>query len=161
METEPGATPVAVPTLAGALLMVATFVFEELQNVEPVTSCVGPVRNPATAENGVVCPCRTEVVAGVTVIETMPLGATLSRAVAVRVPEAAVIVVVPTAWPVARPWLPAVLLMVATEAFEELHVTRPVASPVPPSSSMPLAANWKVLVGVLEAANGEIASDVR
>ena len=37
-------------------------------------------------------------------------------------PEVAVMVAVPAATTVASPWLPAVLLMVATAGFEELHV---------------------------------------
>ena len=94
-------------------------------------------------------------------IETMPPGATLSRAVAVRFPAVAVIVVVPVPWPVARPWPPVALLTVATAEFEELQVTRPVASLVLPSSNIPLAPNWKVLFRVLEAVAGETANDVR
>jgi hypothetical protein len=38
-------------------------------------------------------------------------------------PSAAVIAAVPTATPVARPWVPAVLLMVATAVFAEVQVT--------------------------------------
>src|SRR5215469_12179869 len=140
MEIVPGATPVAIPALEGSLPIVATFRFDEVQNVELVTSCVVPFRNPPTAENGVVAPCRTDVVAGLTVSETMPFGATLSWAVEVRVPDVAVMVVVPAVTPVARPWLPTALLMVATAVFEELQVTRPVTSPVLASSNMPLAA---------------------
>ena len=42
---------------------------------------------------------------------------------AVRVPAVAVILVVPTLKPVARPWVSDVLLMVATAVLDELQLT--------------------------------------
>jgi hypothetical protein len=150
-----------MPAVPGVFPIVATLAFEEVQNVEAVTSWLVPFKKPAEAENGVVCPCRTEVVAGLTVSETIPPGATLSCAVAVRLPEVAVIVVVPRLTPVARPWLPAALLMVATALFDELQVTTPVTSAVLASLKTPLAANWKVLVGVQAAHRQQIEDGQR
>ena len=41
----------------------------------------------------------------------------------VTAPEVALMVVVPVATPVARPWLPLVLLIVATPVSDDAHVT--------------------------------------
>jgi hypothetical protein len=55
--------------------------------------------------------------------------------------------VLPMATPVANPWVPAVLLMVATAAFDEFHVATLVRSCVEPSEWWPVAVNWSVLPG--------------
>ena len=80
-------------------------------------------------------------------------------AVTVRLPElltdpdAAVIVTVPGTRVLARPWLPAVLLTVATVPSEELQCAVPETSCVLPSLNVPLAVNcWVVPNGTEEAA---------
>ena len=60
---------------------------------------------------------------GDTEIETSVAAATVRVADPLIEPEAAVIVVVPALTPEANPWVPAVLLIVATLVFDELQVT--------------------------------------
>jgi len=56
-------------------------------------------------------------------MEIKAVAVTVNTADPVTDPEAAVIVAAPIPTPVANPSLPAELLMVATAAFEEFHVT--------------------------------------
>ena len=56
-------------------------------------------------------------------METKTVAVTVNVAAPVTKPEAAVIVAAPIPTPVANPWLPAELLIVATAVVEELHVT--------------------------------------
>ena len=56
-------------------------------------------------------------------------------------PEVAVIVVVPNAALVARPWLPALLLIIATVVELELQLDVEVRSCVEPSLKVPVAVN--------------------
>src|SRR5947199_10855308 len=56
-------------------------------------------------------------------------------------PEVALIVVEPVPTAVARPWLPVVLLMVATAVTDEAQVTEVVRSRVLPSLKVPVAVN--------------------
>ena len=69
-----------------------------------------------------VVPTAIEELAGVTEIETSE-AATVSNVDPLMVPAVALIVVVPAARAVATPCVPTVLLMLATVALEELHVT--------------------------------------
>ena len=66
-------------------------------------------------------------------------------AVTVAVPltpfSVAVIVTVPGLRPVVSPWLPLVLLTVATAVLDEDHVTCVVRSPVELSANVPVACN--------------------
>ena len=110
----PAATPVAKPPL----VIVATAVFVDVQVTALVRFKVPLSLKSPVAVNCCVAPLAIEALAGVTVIET-------SSAVTVRVveplidPKVALIVAPPVATPVARP----PLVIVATEVFEELHVT--------------------------------------
>jgi hypothetical protein len=71
-----------------------------------------------------------------------PLAVTVSDVDTGLLPvSAAVMVVFPLAIPVATPWLPAVLLIVATLVDEEFHVTRAVQFWVIPPGSFPVAVN--------------------
>ena len=56
-------------------------------------------------------------------------------------PEVALMLVVPVATPVARPWLPLVLLIVATPVIDDAHVTDVVRFWVLPSLKVPVAVN--------------------
>src|SRR5579862_9810668 len=56
-------------------------------------------------------------------------------------PETAVIVVFPVPTRFAKPWLPAKLLMVATDGFEELHVAEVVRFWFVPSVKVSVAVN--------------------
>ena len=75
------------------------------------------------AVNCSVAPRTIEGLAGVTAIEASAAGVTVSVVEPEIFPDVAVIVVVPTPTEVAFPFDPAVLLMVATDPAEELHVT--------------------------------------
>ena len=56
-------------------------------------------------------------------------------------PDVALMLVVPVATPVARPWLPLVLLIVAMPVSDEAHVTDVVRFWVLPSLKVPVAVN--------------------
>ena len=70
---------------------------------------------------------------------------TVSVAVFVTDPSAAVIVVVPPPTAVASPMVGAVMLMVATELFDDVHSTDAVISWVVPSLKFPVALNCSVV----------------
>lgn len=99
--------------------MAATAGEEEVQSTEAVTSCVLESLKVPVAANCFVVPTAILEFAGVTLIETRVAAVTVSEAVPLTDPEAAVIVVVPVATPAATP----AGLMVATELNEELQVT--------------------------------------
>ncbi len=65
----------------------------------------------------------------------------VSVADADMLPDVAVMVVVPAATPVAKPFEPAALLIVAAAVFDELQVTVPVNTCEVPSEYDPAAAN--------------------
>jgi hypothetical protein len=99
--------------------------------------------------------------AGVTAIETR-VAAVMVRAVeAAMEPEVAVIVAIPNILLVASPWLPAVLLRVATVALEELQVTRLVTFCVLPSVKVPVAVNCCVVPAAIDGLGGLRATDLR
>lgn len=75
-------------------------------------------------------------------------------------PKAAYIVVVPAATDVARPVDPDALLIVATEATDELHVTDAVTSFVLPSVYVPVAVNCLVAPTAMLALAGVTAIDL-
>lgn len=133
--------PIALLVASPVVLMVATVVCEELQVTEVVRSCVLPSVKVPVAVNCCLVPSAMEGLAGVTVSDTRAADVTLSDVDRLTEPEVAVIVVVPTLALVARPWLPAVLLMTATAVFAELQVTVVVRSCVLPSVKVPVAVN--------------------
>ncbi len=65
-------------------------------------------------------------------------------------PDVAVIVVVPPATALATPFVPDVLLMVATAVDDELQLTELVRFCVLPSLNVPVASNCAVVVGAIE-----------
>lgn len=74
------------------------------------------------------------------VIDASSAGVTVSVMALEVIPErVAVMVVVPCAWDRAVPFEPAVLLIVATPAFDECHVTDEVMSGVVLSEKCPVA----------------------
>jgi hypothetical protein len=78
---------------------------------------------------------------GVTAIETSVGAVTVRVAVPLTEPEVAVIVAVPPPTPDARPWLPAVLLMVAMLVLDDFHATEVVRVCMVPSEYVPVAVN--------------------
>ncbi len=98
---------------------------------------------------------------GVTVIPVSDAAFTVSVAVPdMDNPTAAVMVVVPAPTPVANPLLPPMLLMVATDVFEELQTTAAVMSCVEPSSNVPVAVNWSVVPAAIVDVADETIIDV-
>jgi hypothetical protein len=82
---------------------------------------------------------------GVTAIEDSVVFVTFSVVVPETVPRVAVIVVEPSATDVASPLEPAVLLIVAKDPVEELHVTDSVIFCVVLSEYVPVAVNCFVV----------------
>lgn len=84
--------------------------------------------------------------------------------VTVVVPETpakvALIVALPAALPVTRPWLGAVLLTAATEAAEEAHVTNGVRFSVVPSEKSPVAVSCWFVPAAIETLGGVIVIEV-
>jgi hypothetical protein len=90
----------------------------------------------AKGARGVNCwlvPSASEGMAGVTAMETTAAGDTVKTVVPEIEPDVAVIVVVPVARLVASPWLPEVLLMLATAGLDEVQVAVVVRFWVEPS----------------------------
>jgi hypothetical protein len=126
--TEPTPAPVANPYVPAALLIVATPRFDELQVTDAVRSCVLLSVYVPVAVNWFVVPVAMLGVGGVTAIEASVAAVTVSPAVPWTDPSVAVIVTEPTPAPVANPYVPAALLIVATPRFDELQVTDAVRS---------------------------------
>ncbi len=82
--------------------------------------------------NCCVLPAEIEGLAGVTEIDTSVAAVTVRVAVPETLPDVARIVVEPADTDVARPFEPAVLLMVATAVFVEAQVAEAVKSCVVP-----------------------------
>lgn len=78
---------------------------------------------------------------GVTVMETNAAVVTVRGVEDEIEPDVADTLQVPLATLVARPWLPAALLMAAIELSDEAHWTDPVMSCVLPSLKVPIATN--------------------
>ena len=99
------------------------FVADDVHAERFDTSCVVPSEKLPVAVNCCWVPTSMDGLPGVTVIELSDAFVTVNVDVPDTLPEVAVIVVVPPATPKARPFVPLVLLIVATAAADELHVT--------------------------------------
>ena len=137
----PAARQGARPLESAALLTVATPVLDEFQVAEAVRSCVVLSEKVPVAANCLVVPLAMLGLDGVTVMDTSVAGVTVSEVDPVKLPDAAVIVVVPATTEVARPLEPAALLTVATPVLDELQVAEAVRSCVVLSENVPVAAN--------------------
>ena len=149
----PAATPVANPPA----VIVATVVVCELQVTEPVKFCVELSEKVPVAVNCSVAAIAIEGFAGVTAIDTSvgTVAVTVSVVDPLIAPEAALIVLVPAATPVANP--PAVI--VATVVVCELQVTEPVKFCVELSEKVPVAVNCSVALFAIEGFIGVTAID--
>jgi len=96
------------------------------------------------AVNCCVVPFVRVGLAGVTVIETRVTAFTVSVVFPETLPSVAVIMVVPAATDVARPFDPLALLIVATPGLDELQVTWVVRSCIVLSLKVPVAVNCRV-----------------
>lgn len=92
--------------------------------------------------------------AGVTVMEFRVALVTVSEAMAVIVPDVAVIVEEPATSALASPLVGTVSLIVATVVEEEVHVAMLVTSFELPSVNVPVAVNCVVVVGAIETEDG-------
>ncbi len=95
--------------------------------------------------------------AGFTVIETSATMLTVRVVEAAMEPDVAEMLELPVATLVAKPWLPATLLMVATEPSAESHWTEPVMFCVLPSVKVPVAANCSVVPRAMDGIAGVMA----
>jgi len=111
----PAATLLTMP----CALIPATAAEDEVQSTDALMSCVLESLNVPVAANCLIVPTAMLEFAGVTASETSVAAVTLSEAVPLTDPDAAVMVVVPLATPVALPFTSTV----ATEVDDELHVT--------------------------------------
>jgi hypothetical protein len=153
---EPAAAEVANPLEPAVLLIAATAEVDELHVTDAVRSCVVLSEYVPDAVNCfVVCVAMLGLV-GFTAMDTSVAGVTVSKVEPAMFPDVAVIVVEPAASDVANPFEPDELLIAATDAVDELHVTVAVRSCVVLSENVPVATNcWFVfltmvgLVGVM------------
>ena len=90
-------------------------------------------------------PAVPPALTGVTAMDTRVAEVTDKLALPETPLLAAVTVAVPAARALARPWLPALLLMVAVAVFDELQVTLVVRSWVEVSENVPMALNCCVV----------------
>ena len=137
--------PAAMPVARPPALIVAAAVFDDVQPTSPVRSWVVLSLKVPSAVNCCVKPVAIDTFAGVTV------SATSTAAVICSVVEPAIelagsmatMVVVPVPALLARPRLPAALLIAATAGVDELQVTRSVRSCVELSLNTPAATNCR------------------
>lgn len=117
--------------------------------------------NVAVAVNCSVAPVAMEGFDGVTAMDTKVALVTVNDAVLVRPPNAAVMVTVPRATPVAWPAVACSSLMVANEGFEDVQFAKPVRSCIFPSLKLPnTRKNARKPSGTVELA-GVTCSPVR
>jgi hypothetical protein len=120
----PMLSPVALPFEPAALLMLATAVLAGNQVAVVVKSWVLLSVNVPIAVNCCVNPLAMLGLVGVTAIDASAAAVTVKVVEPEIVPNAAVISEEPVVAVVARPLLPAALLIVATDVVADIHVTR-------------------------------------
>jgi hypothetical protein len=114
------ATPVGVT--------IATLASDDVQVTDDVTSLVVPSLNSARAVNCVEPPCSRLVAAADTLSDVAIALVIVKVAIPICPPKSAVIVAVPGSSPMAWPIVAGRLLMVATDAGEDVHRTDVVRS---------------------------------
>ena len=151
------------PTLLAspALLIVAADVVSELQVAVEVRSCVVPSVKLPVAVNACCVPNAIVALPGVTAIDTSAAALTVSVVDPWIVLCVAVMFAAPVATLAAIPWLPLLLLIVATAGLSELHCTVPVMSCVLPSVNVPVAENCFVVPSGITGIAGVTAIDTR
>lgn len=156
---EPAATDVALPFEPAALLMAAIVVADDFHVTDVVRFCVEPSVYVPVAVNCLVVPSAMLGLVGVIAMETSVAGVTVSVAVPETLPDVAVIVVEPAATDVTFPLEPAALLMAATAAVDDFHITVVVRSCVVLSEYVPVAVNCCVVPGAMLGFVGFTAID--
>ena len=122
-------------------MITAILLTDELQPTILLMSCAVPSEKLPVAVNCCCVPTSMVGFAGVTTREVIVALVTVSVAVPTMFPEVALIVVVPAPTALARPEVPAVLLIVATAPAEELQLTCEVKLFVLWSLKVPMAVN--------------------
>lgn len=155
MVTVPAETAAARPVL----LIDASPTFDDCQVTDVVMFCVELSEKVPVAVNCCVVPLAREGLAGVTAMDTRVAGLTVKVVVPETAPAAvetvAVIVVVPTAVPVASP----LLLIVATAVFDERQEADRVRSCVELSEKFPVAVNCCFVPLAMIGSAGVIVTD--
>ena len=154
---EPAAAEVARPIEPAVLLMPATDVAEEFQVTIVVISCVELSENVPVAVNCLVVPSAMLGLIGVIAMDTSVAEVTVRTVDPDTSPDVAVMVVEPEDAEVARPLVPAVLLMAATAVAEEFQVTVVVISCVVLSENVPVAVNCCIVLRAMLGLAGVIA----
>jgi|SRR5580658_2751975 len=139
---------------------IATLASEDVQITDDVTSLVVPSLNSAMAVNRVEPPCSRIVAAADTRSEMAVALVTVKVPVPSCPPKSAVIVAVPGSSPVAWPAVSGRLLMVATDAGEDVHRTDVVRFCLFPSAKMPVATKANTAAWGMLAVGGETCIDV-
>src|SRR5437667_7578752 len=134
--------------------MTATDGIDEVQVTVGVMSFVVPSVYVPVAANCCEVPSGMAGFRGVIAIETRLAAVTVRLPEPLTDPDAAVIVTAPEARALARPWLPTVLLTVATVPSEELQCAVAVTSCVLLSLNVPVAVNCWVVPKGMEAFAG-------
>ena len=106
-------------------------------------------------------PLAIEGLVGVTTIEVRTAWVTVTAVAPNTVPRLAVMVAMPTAVAVTRPWLSAALLTVTSVGAEESQVTSAVRSWVLPSEKVPVAVSDFVVPLAREGFGGVIEIEVK
>jgi hypothetical protein len=158
MVVVPCASVLTSPRVPVALLTVATWVFDDDQVAEAVTSCDVPSEKAPVAVYCSLFPAATLVVVGATEIEASVAGVTVSAATGeVTELNEARMLVVPAPFDSASPNEPAVFPTVATEGVEELQSAKVVRSWVSPPVSVPVAVNCCDVPSAMLAVAGDTA----
>jgi hypothetical protein len=161
MVVVPCARVLTNPRVPVVPLTVATWVFDDDQVAEAVTSCDVPSEKVPVAVYCSLFPAATLVVVGATEIELSVAGVTVSAAGGeVTEPNEARMLVVPAPFDSASPNEPAVFPTVATEGVEELQSAKVVRSWVSPPVSVPVAVNCRDVPSAMLALAGVTAIDV-
>jgi hypothetical protein len=152
----PTALPVTRPWLPGALLTVASVGAEETQLTNAVRFWVVPSEKSPVAMSCSLVPSPIEELGGVIVIAVSTAAVTVTAVVPDTPPRVAVIVALPAAVPVTRPWLPGASLTVASDGAEESQVTNAVRFWVVPSEKSPVAMSCSLVPVAIEELGGVI-----
>ena len=151
---------VVIPTispLASPAELIVAIGAPELHIADEVKFCVLPSVYVPVAQNCTDKPAGTVPLAGVTPMDISAGGPTVSVAELLVMPSRlAVMLVVPTATPLANP----ALLIVAADVLEEFHTAALLRSVVDPSTYVPVAENCCVCPTEAEALAGATVIDV-
>lgn len=153
--------PMSLPVARPLTVIEATLAGEALHTTVPVMSCIELSENVPVAVNCCTVPRGISAANGVTLMEVRVALVTVRTALWETDPELvvmlAVIVEVPVVNPMASPSAPCTL-MLTTDGFDEVQVTRPVAFSVVPLVSVPVAVNCTVVPGAIDVLVDETIS---